>query len=378
MVPEQESTPHSETHIQKLRDTLSPDSFREWFRERQYRQNIEDGKSYFNGPSSVPEPDRHSPSRLLKCHRQVFYQQCNAPEETSDPDGIFWFGSRFEEELALPFLKQAITDSDTYVQNSIWVDFRVETEGDKIQIKGATDPVIVDSNAVPIFPTEIKTKSSIEHTTSPNRSHRAQIHAYISGLSEKYDIPLSQGAIVYADRQSLDVKVFHIEFDEEFWNETVLAWAANHTEYRLEDELPPADPEYDWECEFCSYRERCGEGDSAYHDVGPEGLLPDYSEYPRKKITEYLEAHDSAQLTPLIAERFPELAHEYDVIDWNCPSCSISFDWDAIEGVSDPNSEPLCPNCADEGRLTALRSPWLDRLSAGPSSRTRDGSELNE
>ena len=368
MENEQELTPDSETQVEKLCDDLSPDRFGEWYRKRQYRKNIENGTPYFNGPSTVPEPERHSPSRLLKCHRQVFYQQCNAPEETSDPNGVFWFGTRFEEDIAFPFLGQAITDSDTYVQNSIWVDFRVETEGGELQIKGETDPVIVDTDAVPILPTEIKTKSSVEHTTTPNRSHRAQLHAYMVGLSKKYDIDLTNGVIIYGSRETLDVKIFQVEFDKEFWEDVVIEWATAHTNYRLSGKLPPAEPEKDWECDFCGYRERCGQSDRHISDCGPSGLLTRYSGYPRKKLVEYLDSHPDAKLTPSLAFEHRDLADEYGVYDWNCTQCHGKYVWDAVEWDGDVTQPPQCPKCFETGSIGLLRGPEpADQLCGGES-----------
>ncbi|WP_080509763.1 CRISPR-associated protein Cas4 [Haloarcula marismortui] len=375
MKTEQATTPDARTQVERLRDALSPSHFREWYRERQFRQNIEDGKPYFNGPASVPEPERHSPSRLLKCHRKVFYQQYNAPEETPDPDGIFWFGTKFEEDIAFPFLERAITDSDTYVQNSVWIDFRVETEGDELQIKGETDPLIVDADAVPVLPTEIKTKSSVEHTTSPNRSHRAQLHAYMAGLSEKYDIEMTEGIVMYGSRETMDVEIFHVEFDPKFWEDVVLEWATAHTQYRLADELPPAEPEREWECKFCPFQERCGQGESDYSDVTQYGLLTGY-DYPRLKVVDYLEAHDDDRLTPTLAEKYPDLVDQYGVVPWRCPKCASSFNRGLDTSAVGDNSKPLCPNCAEEDHLVELRFPSLeDRQRSTVAGKSSDGDE---
>ena len=360
METEQEAAIDSERKIQEIRDALSPDRFREWYGERQYRENIENGTPYFNGPASIPEAERHSPSRLLKCHRKVFYQQCNAPEETSDPDGIFWFGTRFEEDIAFPFLERAVTDSETYVQNSVWVDFRVEIEGVELHIKGETDPLIVDVDAVPVLPTEIKTKSSVEHTTEPNRSHLAQIHAYMAGLSEKYDIDLTDGVVIYGSRETMDVKIFHIEFDSEFWEDIVLEWAAEHTHYRLSADLPPAEPENDWECEFCAYRERCGQGSRHYSNCGPTGLLTRYSGYPYEKLVNYLDSHADARLTPSLAFEHEDLADEYGVYDWECTRCDKTYTWDSAEWDGDVTHPPRCPTCFETDSIGLLRGPEPD------------------
>lgn len=56
--------PHEGQHdpfgTDKLLDRLSGERFQEWYRERQWRKNIENGQPYFNGPGTIPEPERHS------------------------------------------------------------------------------------------------------------------------------------------------------------------------------------------------------------------------------------------------------------------------------------------------------------------------------
>lgn len=354
----------------ELWDSLSADSFRDWYRERQHRRNIENGTPYFNESGYIPDPERHSPSKLLQCHRKVVYQQNNAPAEKPDPDGIFWFGTRFEEEIVFSFLKCAVTGSDTYVQNSMWIDLTVDTAAGELRIKGSTDPVIVDRGANPILPTEIKTKSSIKHLSSPSPHHVAQLHAYMVGLSEEYEVEVTDGVLIYGCRESLNTKFFHVEFDEQFWNDIVLEWATNHTQYRLDCDLPPADPEQDWECQFCTYRERCGEGQSPYSDVGVTGILPGFSEYPREKIVEYLRSHPTEKLTLELARQYPDLVASYDVMGWHCGECDSEVDWKTAVDATDP----LCPYCADNGKLSNLSQAVPDEIEppASPNQETTD------
>jgi hypothetical protein len=89
----------------ELIEILSGDRFEKWYRERQYNENIKNGTPYFNGSGFTPEPHRHSPSKLLQCHRKIVYQQNNAPEQQSDQAGIFWIGKQFEADIAFPFLE---------------------------------------------------------------------------------------------------------------------------------------------------------------------------------------------------------------------------------------------------------------------------------
>lgn len=340
-----------ESIVEDLVETVSADTFEAWYREREYARNIREGTAYFNGPPATKPPQRLSPSSLLQCQRKTTYRQLNAPEESADPEGIFWVGSQFETEIAVPYLRDFVVTEGEYVTNSLWVDFEVETDVGNLRIKGETDPVVVDSDAEPLLLTEIKTKRSVESMESPSKHHKAQAHAYLKGLSQKYDRNVTDSVILYGSRKSLDVAAFHVEFDPVFWSDVVVRWAAEHSRYRQEEILPPAEPEQSWECDFCAFSERCGKGSSGYTDAPVEGLLPGLEDYPREKIEAYLEATSGARLTPTLAREYPQLAIEYEVASWRCPHCGSKFPWDGVEVESET---PACPDCADAGRLTEL------------------------
>lgn len=341
--------------ISRLIQEIGDETFREWYHQREFEKNIREGKEYFNGPSQIKSAKRLSPSELLQCKRKIYYQQLNAPREEPPPNGLFWIGRRFEEDIALPYLAKAVTTEDEYLTNSIWVDFEVDTQAGPIQIKGSTDPVIVDEDAVPVLPTEIKTKRTVHDLKSPNKHHLAQIHAYLLGLSIEYEKDITDAAIIYGSRTHLDIRAFHIEFDPEFWEDTVLEWAGNHAVYRLDESLPPAKPEYNWECDVCDYRERCGKGSRLFEDVDATGLLPLFV-YPRKKINEYLETYDG-HLTPTLAHHHPRLADKFEIHDWWCRGCGSRYNWDAVEWQGDVSNPPICPRCMEHGDRRFLSGP---------------------
>ena len=190
----------------------------------------------------------------------------------------------------------------------MWIDTLVDADNRELRFKGSTDPVIVDQENKPLLVTEIKTTTSLDQKTETSTHHRAQVHAYMYGLSEKYDRTTDEGVVIYGDRESMTVKAFSEPFDPEFWNE-VLEWASRHTRYRENEELPPGSPEHGWECKFCSYRHRCGKTDKPFSDVGVVGFLPLVDEYPREQVIAYLKAHsgEEAMLTPTLAQTYPDL-----------------------------------------------------------------------
>lgn len=340
-----------------ITESISNSTFNAWYHDRQIAENILNGKLYFNGLTPPPEPEKHSPSKLLQCHRKIAYRQENAPQEGAAPQGLFWAGERFEEDIMVPFLQAVATDEDTYVQNSKWIDVTIEEDDTDLHLKGVTDPVIVTEDGIPLLVTEIKTKRSLDTLTEPNPHHRAQLHAYLYALNREYDRDVNTGLIIYGSRTTLDIDVFEISFDDEFWA-AVQDWMAAHTAYRDDNDIPPAAPEMDWECSVCSFKHRCGQSDVPYADEGYDGLLPGFDGYRKRRVAEYLEAREDAGLTPTLAYEYPELAETYTVKDWECTECGATFSWDEIPDPRSRSHPPVCKHCAEfEGQMKTLQVP---------------------
>ncbi|WP_135535622.1 CRISPR-associated protein Cas4 [Halostella pelagica] len=352
------SPPGSESEIEEaLRDRVTNRAFNEWYSEQQFQSNILEGKAYFNGPSPSKDPEQHTPSKLLQCHRKATYSRQNAPREGTQPEGLFWFGTEFEEQVVVPFL-QSITTPDTYVTNSVWTDTELVRDGTSLRVRGATDPAIVTADADPLLVTEIKTTTSLDHLSAPKPHHRAQLHAYLHALNTEHDHDVMSGLIVYGSRETLNIKAFSVDFDPAFWDD-VVTWMDDQTAYEQAGELPPASPERDWECNYCSFKHRCGQADTPYTDIGVDGLLPVFDGYDREKLQQYLDGHADreARLTPTLAHVYPGLSQEYDVYDWSCAACNTTYAWDEVETADDSSDPPYCPCSADDGDITPLSGP---------------------
>jgi len=331
------------------------------YHERQVEQNILQGQAYFNGPSPPKPPEQHAPNELRQCHRKTWYKRLNAPKETIPPQGLFFFGTRFEEDVIVPYLQDRVTTETTYVQNSIWIDATLTVNDTTLRIKGATDPTIVTIDGEPLYLTEIKTTTSLDHLTESKEHHRAQLHAYLFALNKEYNHSITNGLLLYGSRTSLNIKVFHVSFNEEFWA-AVTDWMATQTRYQRLGNLPPATPERDWECKYCPFKNRCGQADTPYTDIEFEGLLPLFNDYDRQTLTEYLEYYRerNAKLTPTLAHSYPDLVDEYGAFDWSCASCNETYAWDAVEWDASITDPPVCQNCLGSGDLVTLSGPEPD------------------
>jgi len=235
----------------------------------------------------------------------------------------------------------------------MWIDTTLGEEPE-VRVKGVTDPVIVDADGDPILVTEIKTTSSLEYLDGPKTHHKAQLHAYIYALDEAYDRSITDGVLLYGGRDTLDITAFHIPFDDQFWHDRVVPWMQTQTQYRRHDDLPPSDPVFDWECDMCPFKNRCGQTDAPYSDTGFSGLLPAFEGYRKQQLVEYFDAFPDAKLTPTLAEDFPELAEKQGVYEWECRSCGATYSW---REVDEESASPLCDECAADGELCTLVVP---------------------
>lgn len=328
---------------------LEPTDFNDYWFDEIAARNEEEGHPERNDPGHSWPVGRFEPHQLGDCPRKWYYDWQNAPEEESDPHGIFAVGHFIEEEIAEPWLRAELTP-EYEVDNAIHVSHTVP--GTDITIGGSTDPAAIDPESGDIaFLTEIKTTGNLEKQDGPKQRHLYQLHAYLRALD------VGQAFLIYFDRNELlHPKVFPVTFDPDTWEEAV-DWMEDAHEYALEETLPPAEPPAGWMCRYCEYANRCGKGNVAdVSDKGPAGFVPGV-EYPREKVVDHLAAHEDVVLTPTLAAAYPAVAADHPVEDWQCPNCTLRVAFDA-ESVSDwsGGDSPTCPACDDAlGQTVPLR-----------------------
>lgn len=389
-----------------LRENLTAHQFSDFHQQNERDRNAEEGYGDTrNDPSHTPADNHHSPSQSLNCHRMQYYDSRNAPREGGLPHGIFKFGHDFEA-YAQTFIEQEVAPDEAVIRNVEQIDFEV----DGLHYSGSTDPVAFDSDGDPVALFEVKTVGDIYFVeeNGVNERHKAQAHIYARGLEEKYGLESPPPIFfIYGDREELDVAMYEVAFDVEFWEDTVLDWGQTNTEYRRNDELPPTvDSDKEYMCGYCDYAERCGnyepDSPSPHADeyvqnmddywwddtiatsiqnttekLSPTGFLP-LKKYPEEAVVSHLVTYPDVSLTPTLATQYPALVadsehednpnrdHEQeqnrldrlygasptrDVSDWACPTCMQSFSHDQFHWDGDFDSRPTCPDCPDDNSL---------------------------
>lgn len=333
-----------------LRDRLRDGDFRAWYRRYEERRNAREGKFDRNAPDPPPEPSVGRPHALLTCHRKQRYREENAPGETLEPAGRFWVGTRIEEDLVFEYLDER-APAGLVAANSLWVDAPVRTADRDLRIRGLTDPVFARTDGTPVLPTEVKTRRSLGSVDGPAEHHRAQLHAYMAGLSATRDVSIEEGVLLYVSRTTLDARVVPVAFDTSFWRERVVPWLEGQAHYRESTGVPPASPEQDWECDACEYRSRCGRADAPVADLGFNGFVPERT-YPRSRVEDALAADEDLALTPTLARSYPDLRTDRPVTELVCEACGRTVPWAAIDPEE---TAPTCDRCASNGRYARLR-----------------------
>lgn len=376
---DEEPTDQQSVPTPELDGHLDSQQFDDWVAQRDTEQNVRAGYGQVRNRPEVSRPAVVvSPHRLLTCKRKSEYERQNAPAEDPAPKGVFYVGHQIEELIEEYLDAQA--SADGIVVNGLHVRFQAENG---VYFDGQTDPVLVDRGGLPHRLFEVKSTNNIDYVRDrPQDRHRAQAHAYAKGLQSRYGLSSAPPiTLVYVDKESLEIKFHSESFDEEFWSNTVLTWAAKLVDASAGEHLPPTvEPEREWLCGYCEYKERCGnhEPDSpaptlmnSVEDQSHKGFLP-LIRYPEPAVVEHLKSNPDVDLTPTVAtahpmfvtgETVPERASrrygnvpQREVHNWVCDR-GHEFEYEAVNWDGSLASPPHCPRCADDGADELLRGP---------------------
>lgn len=189
---------------------------------------------------------RYYPSESWSCLRKKVYSFFKYEQETPLPLGLFEMGRRTEDAF-YEMLKSHFNEKK--VGNDVHIEIKLE---DYI-ISGDTDPVIYETtkrkNIRTLF--EVKSMANLSAVKEPNIHHIKQTTCYMKALN------LKLGMIVYINRSNLeDLKAFEVEFKEEDWQSIVTHFDMLHG-FLKDKVLPTSTPLMNWECRYCSYKNRC-------------------------------------------------------------------------------------------------------------------------
>jgi CRISPR-associated exonuclease Cas4 len=193
---------------------------------------------------------RYYPSEIGFCMRKTWYSYKFPQETTADLVKIFQAGNMIHNFVA-DVLKSEKTPEVELLQSE--VPFR-ENIKDFVVSGRADDLLIVKADNKKVL-VEVKSTSMIKCVDGPSDLHELQLQIYMHFLG------IQNGLILYIEKNTLQSKVFEVEYDKDKVEKTLKRFDILHEKLK-NDTLPAAEAKKDknkeWMCKYCEYEERCG------------------------------------------------------------------------------------------------------------------------
>ena len=101
---------------------------------------------------------------------------------------------------------------------------------------------------------EVKSTSRLDFVKEPQESHAMQLQLYL------YAKKMNLGYVLYIEKNTLQSKIFEVQYDENKVNEILDRFRAMDF-YLKQDQMPPAEAKINekkgWMCSSCHYFEEC-------------------------------------------------------------------------------------------------------------------------
>ena len=191
------------------------------------------------------------PSQIWQCLRRQYFARLSPMPLPPDSLKTMALGTIIHEFIADVLKKE----ESIKVMSEVPIRIPHPTRHD-IVISGRADDVIVISVGKARYVVEVKTVESLESKRNflPKKEHVAQLNLYLKAY------PNAKGILLYVDRSNFDMEEFEINFDPKLFDETIKRVEILH-EYLTKKEVPPPEakenPEMQWQCSYCEYRNKC-------------------------------------------------------------------------------------------------------------------------
>ncbi len=187
---------------------------------------------------------RYHASDFGKCLRKSYYEHTLGKRESEGSYPHFQLGNLVEN-----FVEEALASH--YGSDSVKNSFRIELDYDDFRVVGQTDPVVVGPNAEPEKIFEVKSTKNISfREEGPSKHHVMQVHPYMKALG------LDSCTFIYVQKTDLSVISHEISFSEGTFSEGLERIKSLHEDL-VRHGPPPSEPFMDFECRFCSYKDKC-------------------------------------------------------------------------------------------------------------------------
>lgn len=195
------------------------------------------------------EIGRYYPSEIGSCLRKVWFSYKQPKETPKELRRIFEAGNILHDFVARVLQSEKNPEVEL-IQSEI--PLRVDNLG--FVISGRIDDLLLVKKDGRKVLVEVKSCKSLQYVDKPNPTYVAQLQFYMWALRIHY------GIILYVEKNTLNSKVFAVEYDEGHAQE-ILERFRCLDEHLQHEKMPPPEakmkPEIAWMCRFCDWKKAC-------------------------------------------------------------------------------------------------------------------------
>lgn len=196
------------------------------------------------------EIGRYYPSEVGMCIRKLWYSYKYPHQIKIDVLKIFEMGDVLHDFIVRILRSGKIKD----VELLKWeLPFKLQMEN--FLISGRVDDVLLIKTSGKTVLVEVKSTGMLRIVKKPSRHHIMQLQLYMHATG------IHNGILLYLEKNTLQAKVFTIDFDELIVKEALNRFNELH-EHLITNSIPPAEASINksdigWMCNYCEYGEKC-------------------------------------------------------------------------------------------------------------------------
>ncbi len=204
---------------------------------------------YLKRPMRPREIGRYYPSEIGFCLRKIWYGYRNPVPISPEVLKIFEAGNVMHDFVATVFSSPRQKAVELLVEE---MPFKMEKP--EYTISGRVDDIVIAKVNGEELLIEVKSSAAIKWTKTPQTWHVSQLQLYMHATG------VHKGAILYVEKNTLDSKIFEINYSKEEADKVIARFDTLH-KHLIAQTIPEPEARQNknmsWMCKKCDYRKQC-------------------------------------------------------------------------------------------------------------------------
>lgn len=193
---------------------------------------------------------KYYPSEVGMCIRKLWYSYRFPQKVKPDVLKIFEMGNILHD-----FIVRVLKSDRNKEVELLKSEMPFKLDMKDFQISGRVDDLLLVKMSGKAVLVEVKSSGMLKAVKSPQKHHIMQLQLYM------HSIGIHNGLLLYLEKNTLQAKVFTIDFDEKIVKEAMDRFRELH-ESLVSGEVPRAEAKINksdigWMCRYCEYKDKC-------------------------------------------------------------------------------------------------------------------------